>query len=234
MVQQQNVWQALWQRIEKSAVNCGRNVDEIHLLAVSKCFSAERIRHIHAFGQRRFGENYVQEAQKKREELANLPEIYWVLIGSLQKNKARLAAEVFDAVESVDDLALAERLAAARHPDRSPMEILIQVNISGEAQKNGVAWDQAVPLAHEIARLPRLRWRGFMGIAEETSDVTRQRQQFARLRECLSRARAEGLNAEMLSMGMSGDLEAAICEGSTEVRIGSALFGARHMASYGE
>ncbi|MDR0249749.1 MAG: YggS family pyridoxal phosphate-dependent enzyme [Burkholderiales bacterium] len=227
MKQYQNAWQAVWRRIGESVARCGRNVNEISLLAVSKQFPPEAVRRLYALGQRRFGENYVQDARDKQQALADLAGLSWTLIGPLQRNKAALAARIFDRVETVDSLALAEKLSAARSADRSPLEVLIQVNISAEPQKNGVAPEAAVALASQVVCLPHLRWCGFMGIAAETDDVMEQRQQFALLRRCQAQARAMGLPAEVLSMGMSADLNAAIAEGSTEVRIGSALFGQR-------
>jgi pyridoxal phosphate enzyme (YggS family) len=227
MGQYQKAWQAVWRRIGESAIRCGRNADEIALLAVSKQFPPEVVRHLYALGQRRFGENYVQEARSKQQALADLADLSWTLIGPLQRNKATLAAQIFNRIETVDSLALAERLSAARSVDRPPLEVLIQVNISAESQKNGVMPEMAVALAGQMINLPRLRWRGFMGIAAETDDIMEQRRQFALLRQCQERARAAGLPAEVLSMGMSADLDAAIAEGSTELRIGSALFGPR-------
>ncbi|MDR2244411.1 MAG: YggS family pyridoxal phosphate-dependent enzyme [Burkholderiales bacterium] len=227
MEQYQNAWQAVWRRIDESVARCGRNVNEIALLAVSKQFPPEAVRRLYALGQRRFGENYVQEARNKQQALADLTGLSWALTGPLQRNKAALAARIFDRIETVDTLALAERLSAARPADRLPLEVLIQVNISAEPQKSGVMPETAAALAGQIVRLPGLRWCGFMGIAAETDDVMEQRRQFALLRQCREQARAAGLPAEVLSMGMSADLDAAIAEGSTELRIGSALFGAR-------
>ena len=149
------------------------------------------------------------------------------LIGPLQSNKAALAARVFDAVESIDRPKIAERLSAARVAGRAPIEALVQVNISGEASKSGVAPEGALPLARVVASLPGLAFAGFMGIAEPTDDLDRQRAQFARLRRCRDEALDAGLDARVLSMGMTADLESAIREGSTEVRLGTALFGAR-------
>jgi pyridoxal phosphate enzyme (YggS family) len=223
----ENAWQGARMRIAKAALAAGRRPGEIGLLAVSKTFPAAAIRAVHALGQREFGENYVQEAVAKRTELRDLPGLAFVLIGPLQSNKATLAAETFDRIESVDRLKIAERLSAARPADRPPLEVLVQVNISGEVTKSGVSPDAAASLAREVAALPRLRLRGFMGIAEPTDDVARQREQFGRLRRCLDQARVAGLAVDVLSMGMSADLEAAIAEGATEVRIGTAIFGAR-------
>lgn len=219
--------QAVGERLADAARAAGRSPGEVTLLAVSKTFPSAAVRAVHAAGQREFGENYVQEAAAKRAELADISGLRWVLIGPLQSNKTALAAEVFDRVESIDRLKIAQRLSDARAPQRAPLEVLVQVNISGETTKSGVAPERAVMLASEIAVLPRLALRGFMGIAEPTEDRTRQRAQFAVLRRCAENARALGLPAHALSMGMTADLEAAIAEGSTEVRIGTAIFGSR-------
>jgi pyridoxal phosphate enzyme (YggS family) len=214
-------------RIARAAEAAGRAASEVTLLAVSKTFPSAAIREAHAAGQRAFGENYVQEAAAKRADLADVADLRFVLIGPLQSNKAAHAAQVFDRVESVDRLKIAERLSAARPRDRAPLEVLVQVNISGESSKSGVAPGDAVALARDVARLPNLALRGFMGIAEPTEDVARQRLQFATLRRIRDETRASGLDVAELSMGMTADLEAAIAEGSTEVRIGTAIFGQR-------
>jgi pyridoxal phosphate enzyme (YggS family) len=184
------------------------------------------VRSVYALGQRPFGENYVQEASAKQDALADL-DIEWHLIGPLQSNKTRIVAERFAWVQTVDRLKIAERLAAARPPSLAPLQLLVQVNVSGEASKSGVAPTEAVPLAGQIAQLSGVRLRGFMGIAEPTEDVARQLVQFRTLRECLERCRSQGLALDTLSMGMSDDLEAAVAEGATMVRIGTAIFGAR-------
>jgi pyridoxal phosphate enzyme (YggS family) len=219
--------QGVHERIAAAARACGRSPGEVTLVAVSKTFPSAAVRAVHALGQAAFGENYVQEAAAKRADLADLPALRWVLIGPLQSNKAALAAEVFDRVESVDRLEIAQRLSAARPAGRAPLEVLVQVNISGEATKSGVGPQDALALAEAVAALPRLALRGFMGIAEPTAERALQHAQFALLRDLRDRARAAGLPAGELSMGMSADLESAIAEGSTEVRIGSAIFGAR-------
>jgi PLP dependent protein len=219
--------QAVCGRIAAAARAAGRDPAGVTLLAVSKTFPSAALREAHAAGQRAFGENYAQEGAAKRAELADLPDLRLVLIGPLQSNKARLAAETFDAVESVDRMKIAERLSVSRPPDRSQFDVLVQVNISGEATKSGCAPQDAVALATAIARLPRLRLTGFMGIAEPTEVVAKQREQFAVLRRCRDEARRAGLDAPVLSMGMSADMEAAIAEGATEVRVGTAIFGAR-------
>ncbi|MCC7116011.1 MAG: YggS family pyridoxal phosphate-dependent enzyme [Burkholderiales bacterium] len=227
MTLDEKAWQAARTRIDAAARAAGRDPSTVRLVAVSKTRSADDVRAAHAMGQREFAENYVQEAQAKRAALAGLAGVRWRLIGPLQSNKAAVAAEVFDAVESVDRAKIAERLSAARAADRPPLEVLVQVNISGEATKSGVDPGGAVALARLVAALPRLRLAGFMGIAEPTRDPDRQRAQFAILRACLERARAEGLDVATLSMGMSDDMESAIAEGATELRLGTALFGPR-------
>jgi pyridoxal phosphate enzyme (YggS family) len=227
----EKAWQGARDRIARAARAAGRSPDTVRLVAVSKTQPAERVRDAWRLGQRAFGENYVQEAAAKRAALADLAGLEWRLIGPLQGNKAGLAAEVFDAVESVDRLKIAERLSAARAPARGPLEVLVQVNISGEATKSGAPPDAAVALARQVAALPGLALRGFMGIAEPTGDAAVQRAQFATLARCLGEARAAGLDVDVLSMGMTADLEAAIAEGATEVRLGTALFGAREKAT---
>lgn len=217
-------------QIADAACKSGRDPREVTLLAVSKTFPSAAIRAVHALGQRAFGENYVQEGAQKRAELADLADLRLVLIGPLQSNKARIAAETFDCVESIDRLKIAERLSAARSAEHEPLEVLVQVNISGEATKSGVSPDEAVPLASQVAKLPRLAFRGFMGIAEPTEDIAKQHAQFSVLRDCRERARAAGVAGDVLSMGMTSDMEAAIAEGSTEVRIGTAIFGPRSRA----
>jgi pyridoxal phosphate enzyme (YggS family) len=226
----ETAWQAVHARIALAARAAGRPPDDVRLLAVSKAMPAGAIEAVHALGQRAFGENYVQEAVGKRSELAGLMDIEWHLIGPLQSNKARAAAAAFDWVESVDRLKIAERLAAARDPARGALNVLIQVNASGEVTKSGVSPPETVGLALAVAALPGLRVRGIMGIPEPTEDPVRQRGQFALLRECYEALQAAGLAVDTLSMGMSGDLEAAIAQGATQVRVGTAVFGPRPAA----
>lgn len=223
----ENAWQAVRARIAKAALRAHRNPDSVTLTVVTKTFPAAAVRAVHALGQRSFAESYVQESVAKRAELADLMDIRWRMIGPLQANKSAAAARGFDAVESVDRLRLAQRLSDQRGDDLPPLEVLVQVNISGEVTKSGVVPDAAVALARQVAALPRLALRGFMGIAAPAVPADVQRQQFARLRQCLDDARAAGLDVATLSMGMSDDLEAAIAEGSTEVRVGSAILGHR-------
>jgi len=219
--------QACRRHIESAVAACGRPSGAVSLLAVSKTFPPEAIREAYAAGQRSFGENYLQEALPKIAALADLAQIEWHFIGPIQSNKTRPIAENFAWAHSVDRQKIAERLSAARPQSLPPLQVCVQVNISGEATKSGVAPEDALELALAIASLPRLCLRGFMGIAEPTADATLPRAQFARLRQILHAARDRGLALDTLSMGMSADLEAAIAEGSTLVRVGTAIFGAR-------
>jgi pyridoxal phosphate enzyme (YggS family) len=199
----------------------------VGLLAVSKTFPPAAVMAVHGLGQRAFGENYVQEAVAKMDALSGLNGLEWHLIGPLQSNKTAVAAARFDWVHSVDRLRIAERLSAARPPSLPPQNVCVQVNISGEATKSGVAPDEAVTLAREVARLPRLALRGLMGIAAPAPVMATRRAQYRILRVLLEGCRAAGLDVETLSMGMSDDLEAAIAEGATIVRVGTAIFGPR-------
>jgi len=223
----EKAWQAVRSRIALAARLAGRDPASVGLLAVSKGQPVTAVRAAYALGQRAFGENYVKEASLKAGLLSDLANIEWHLIGPLQSNKTRLAAALFAWVQSVDRLKLAERLSAARDAHAAPLNVCVQVNISGEQSKSGAAPGDALALARAVSGLPRLALRGFMGIAEETADVERQRRQFRSLRELFDAARAGGLALDTLSMGMSADLEAAVAEGATLVRIGTALFGER-------
>jgi len=227
MEQRAKALQGVLERIERAVAAAGRPPGSVRLLAVSKTFPAGAVRAVHALGQRAFGENYVQEAVAKRAELADLQDLEWRLIGPLQGNKAALAAAAFDCVESVDRPRIAERLAGARLSARGPLDVLVQVNVSGEATKSGAKPAEAAKLAHFVAALPNLRLRGIMGIPEATGDIARLRAQFAQLRSCFEACIGAGLAVDTLSMGMSADLEHAIAEGATEVRVGTAIFGAR-------
>lgn len=198
----------------------------MRLLAVSKTWPADSVREAAAAGQRVFGENYVQEGVAKVEALAGLG-LEWHFIGPLQSNKTRLVANSFAWVHSIDRLKIAERLSEQRDVHLPPLEVCIQVNVSGEASKSGVAPDDLPELARAVAALPRLRLRGLMAIPEPTSDVALQRARFASLRQLRDQLNAGGLQLDTLSMGMSDDLEAAIAEGSTMVRVGTAIFGGR-------
>jgi pyridoxal phosphate enzyme (YggS family) len=218
--------QAVRSRIDRAAHAAGRRAGDVSLLAVSKTFPESYIEEAMNAGQKAFGESYVQEAVKKITQLARLaPE--WHFIGPIQSNKTALIAEHFDWVHSVDREKIAVRLDAARAFDRPPLNVCIQVNVSGEDSKSGLAPGEERDLARAIARLPRLRLRGLMAIPEPTADISQQRRRYALLRELKDALNAEGHALDTLSMGMSDDLEAAVAEGATIVRVGSAIFGRR-------
>jgi pyridoxal phosphate enzyme (YggS family) len=198
-------------------------------VAVSKTFPPAAVRAAHAAGQRDFGENHAQEALAKVDALADLA-LVWHFIGPLQSNKTRQVAERFAWVHSIDRLKIAERLSAQRLEALPPLQVCIQVNVSGEATKSGVAPEEAPALARAVAALPRLRLRGLMAIPEPTDDSALQRRRFESLCTLQEQLVAAGLPLDTLSMGMSDDLEAAIAAGATMVRVGTAIFGARPRA----
>ena len=218
--------QAVRARIAAAAQLAGRAVEDIRLLAVSKTFPPERIREAALAGQIAFGENYLQESLGKIAALADLG-LEWHFIGPLQSNKTRPVAEHFSWVHGIERLKIAERLSAARGAARPPLQVCIQVNVSGEASKSGVSPGEAAALAHAVAGLPNLRLRGLMAIPEPTDDMPLARQRFAMLRELREVLNEAGMALDTLSMGMSHDLEAAILEGATIVRVGTAIFGER-------
>jgi pyridoxal phosphate enzyme (YggS family) len=217
---------AVRKRIADAARAGGREPDSVALLGVSKTFDADAVAQLHDAGLTRFGENYLQEAQGKLAALADRA-IEWHFIGPIQRNKTRPIAENFSWVQSVDRLQIAERLAEQRPAALPPLNVLLEINVSGEASKSGVAPDQLAALAAVVASLPRLTLRGLMAIPVPTPDVTAQRAAFARVREAFDTLNADGHALDTLSMGMSNDLEAAIAEGATLVRVGTALFGQR-------
>ena len=220
-------------RIASACMAAGRPVQSVTLLAVSKTFGVEAIAAAHAAGQRRFGENYVQEAIEKVAALAGLePRPEWHLIGPLQSNKTRVVAATFAWVHSVDRVKIAERLSVQRPAGLAPLSVCLQVNVSGEATKSGLAPAEVGAVAHAVAALPRLRLRGLMAIPEvaASADLAAQRRPFRALRVLFDQLRGEGLALDTLSAGMSDDLEAAILEGATMVRVGSAIFGRRPAA----
>ncbi|KAA6123908.1 YggS family pyridoxal phosphate-dependent enzyme [Cupriavidus cauae] len=220
--------QTVRRRLAAAELEAGRSAGEVSLLAVSKTFPPGAVRTAFEAGQRAFGENYVQEGLDKIAALASLREqLSWHFIGPLQSNKTRAVAEHFDWVHSVDRLRIAERLSAQRPASMGPLQVCIQVNISGEASKSGVAPADVLALARAIAPLPNLHLRGLMAIPEPADDIAAQRRPFAALRALLAALREDGLAVDTLSMGMSGDLEAAVAEGATIVRVGTAIFGAR-------
>ncbi len=223
----EKAWQGVLQRIDAAVRAAGRPSGSVQLLAVSKTFPAAAVRALHRCGQRAFGENYVQEAAAKRAALVDLTDVQWHLIGSLQSNKTREAAQGFDWVETVDRARIAQRLSAQRPAGMAPQNVLIEVNVSGEATKSGVLPDAVLPLAREIVSLPNLALRGIMGIPAPAADPALSRAQFRALAGCFAALQDAGFSVDTLSMGMSADLEAAIAEGATQVRVGTAIFGAR-------
>ncbi len=224
--------QAVRHAVEMAARRAGRDPAGIRLLAVSKTKPAEDVCAAALAGQRDFGENYVQEGVAKIEAAARLlpvgqPPLVWHFIGPLQSNKTRPVAEHFDWVHSIDRLRVAQRLSEQRPESLAPLQVCVQVNVSGEASKSGCAPEAAADLCRAVAALPRLRLRGLMAIPAPADDLESQRAPLARLRQLWEALRAGGLALDTLSMGMSHDLEAAILEGSTLVRVGTAIFGAR-------
>ena len=225
--------QLVQHRIATSAQAAGRDPTSIRLLAVSKTFDAQAVLTAAQAGQRAFGENYVQEAFDKisstREVNPDL-QLEWHFIGPIQSNKTRQIAEHFDWVHSVDRLKIAQRLSEQRPVDMPPLQICLQVNVSGEATKSGLEPDALLELARVVNTLPNIRLRGLMAIPEPTEDVEQQRAAFAKLRLMQNDLQAVGIQTDTLSMGMSADMDAAIAEGATIVRIGTAIFGDRDYA----
>ena len=217
-------------RIHAACDKAHRPAGSVRLIAVSKTFAADHVLALAALGQRAFGESYLQEALAKisdctheRPDLA----LEWHFVGPIQSNKTRPIAEHFAWVHSIEREKIARRLHEQRPDGMAPLNACVQVNVSGEASKSGCAPGEALALAGAIAAMPRLRLRGVMAIPEPTEDPVRQREQFAAVRAVFDAIRAAGFDVDTLSMGMSGDLEAAIAEGATIVRVGTALFGER-------
>jgi len=225
----QNNLQAVKERIAAACSASGRPAAAVTLVAVSKTHAAETVRAAAAAGQRDFGENYVQEALAKIDALSDLP-LVWHFIGPIQSNKTRAIAEAFHWVHSVDREKIAMRLSDARPAHLPPLNVCIEVNVSGEASKSGVAPDELAALAKRVISLPRLALRGLMAIPEPTPDAELQRRRFRALREMKDALAGAGLALDTLSMGMSADLETAIAEGATMVRVGTAIFGERGRA----
>jgi len=218
--------QAVQNTLVRAAYAAQRNPQDITLLAVSKTFSAAALREAYQAGQKLFGENYVQEALDKIAALRDLP-LQWHFIGPIQSNKTRAIAENFSWVHSVDKLKTAERLSAQRPENLPLLNICLQVNVSGEHSKSGVTINEIAELAQAIARLPRLKLRGLMAIPAPADDLAAQRAPFAQLRQLQALLNTQGLTLDTLSMGMTHDLHAAILEGATIVRVGTAIFGER-------
>ena len=221
-----NALQAVRERIAHAAVQCGRAPASISLLAVSKTFGPALIRAAVSDGQRAFGESYLQEALPKIAALSDLA-IEWHFIGPLQSNKTQSIAQSFVWVHGVDRAKIAQRLAQQRGAHLPPLNVCLQVNVSGEASKSGVEPSQLTALAREVAAMPQLKLRGLMAIPAPTEDVNEQRAAFRKVRALFEQMNTQGFALDTLSMGMSHDLEAAIQEGATIVRIGSAIFGER-------
>lgn len=214
------------QRIDTACQQSQRQANSVALLAVSKTKPIESVRELAKQGQQAFGENYVQEALEK---IAVLPELEWHFIGPIQSNKTKPIAENFAWVHSVDRLKIAQRLSAQRPETLAPLQILLEVNISNEANKAGFSTDDLLSFAREIAQLPNLTLRGLMAIPQAETNHEKQRQPFAKMQQLLTTLQQQLPECQLdtLSMGMSGDLEAAIQEGATMVRIGTDIFGAR-------
>ena len=223
--------QAVRAAITAAAIEAGRASGEVTLLAVSKTFMPDAIREAHRAGQVFFAESYVQEALDKIATLQDLP-IEWHFIGPIQSNKTRAIAEHFTWVHSVDRLKIAERLSAQRPAQLPPLQICLQVNISEEISKSGVPSGQTAQLALRVAQLPHLDLRGLMAVPAPSDDVSLQRAAFAQLRELRDQLNQQGLRLDTLSMGMSHDFAAAIAEGATLVRVGTAIFGKRPLHNY--
>lgn len=215
-------------RIQQACLAHGRPQDSVTLLAVTKTFGADAVREAFEAGQRQFGENYVQEAIDKIAALGDVREqLQWHLIGPLQSNKTRVVAKHFDWVQTVDRLKIAQRLNEQRPDDLAPLNVLIQVNTSGEDSKSGAPPGEVLSLAGAVAAMPRLRLRGLMALPAPESDPQAQQRAHHALKALFDQLNAQGLALDTLSMGMSADLEAAIAEGATMVRVGTAIFGKR-------
>ena len=225
-----NNLQTVQQRLGDACAQAGRPSSAVELLAVSKTFGPEAVEQAAAAGQVAFGENYIQEAVEKIVTLQErgVAGLQWHCIGPVQSNKTRLVAEHFDWVHTVDRLKIAERLSAQRPEHLPPLQVCVQVNVSGEASKSGCTLAEAPALARAVARLPRLVLRGLMCIPDPAVPAEELARQFAGLQQIHARLEADGLMLDTLSMGMSADLESAIAHGSTCVRVGTAIFGARH------
>ena len=225
--------QAVLERIRAVKIHSGREGDLVELLAVSKTFGADAVIEAADAGQSAFGENYLQEALDKKQAVQALrPDLLlkWHFIGPIQSNKTRPIAENFDWVHSIEREKIAQRLADQRPSHLPPLNVCLQVNVSGEASKSGVAPGELPALVQAVAKLPQLKLRGLMAIPEPEADLEKQRAPFRALRVMLEQLRSQGLELDTLSMGMSGDMDAAIAEGATIVRVGTAIFGKRDYA----
>jgi pyridoxal phosphate enzyme (YggS family) len=213
-------------RIELACLSAERPANAVHLLAVSKTMPAQAVREAYAAGQVAFGENYIQEGVDKIASLADLP-LEWHCIGPIQSNKTKLVAENFAWVHSIDRLKIAERLSAQRPVNLPPLQVCLQVNVDGGSNKSGVTPSELLALAQAVAKLPNLQLRGIMTIPEPAENEAAARAVHHQAKDLFDSLQAAGLSVDTLSMGMTGDLEAAIAEGSTCVRVGTAIFGQR-------
>lgn len=215
------------QRLSQAAMQAHRPASEIRLIAVSKTKPAEAIEQVYLAGQHDFGENYLQEAIDKITALSHLTDIVWHFIGAIQSNKTRPIAEHFHWVHSVDRLKIAQRLSEQRPEHMPDLNVCLQLNISHEAAKAGISIDEVTQLAQAVSQLPRIKLRGLMAIPLNTDDPALQHDFFRQMKQCLDHLNQQGFELDTLSMGMSGDMEAAIEEGATMIRVGTAIFGSR-------
>ena len=222
--------QAVRTRIDRAALACGRAPETISLLAVSKAQPAACVLEAATAGQTTFGENYVQEGVDKINAIGRT-DLEWHFIGPLQSNKTRAVAEAFSWVHTIDRLKIAERLSQQRPEQLPPLQICLQINVSGEDSKSGIPPTDAAKLARDVVKLPQLRLRGLMTIPAASDDPAQQRSAFRSLHQLFEQLRTDGFDLDTLSMGMSNDIEAAIAEGATLLRVGTAIFGERRLKS---
>lgn len=218
---------AVQNRLLQAATAAKRDAGSLHLVAVSKTFPTDAIRELYALGHRDFGENYIQEWWQKSEQLVDLPDIVWHIIGQVQSNKSRYVAERAHWLHTLDSIKLARRLSTQRPVHLPDLQVCLEIQISGEAQKHGIAPHDMLDLAHEVLALPRLQLRGLMCVAQADADSATLRTQFGQMQMLLHDLQKIAPHADTLSMGMSADLEDAVACGATMVRIGTALFGGR-------
>ncbi|PSJ79468.1 YggS family pyridoxal phosphate-dependent enzyme [Neisseria iguanae] len=223
----QQHYQTVLSSLARATEEAGRLKDSVKLVAVSKTFPSEDIREVYAAGQRDFGENYIQEWYDKTQTLADLPDIVWHIIGDVQSNKTKYVAERAHWLHTVGRLKTVQRISNQRPSEMPPLQVCIEVNISGEAAKHGVKPEEAAGLAVEVAKLPNIQVRGLMCVAKADSSDDELRRQFSIMQELLAEMNMAGVKADVLSMGMSGDMRIAVKCGATHVRIGSAIFGRR-------
>ncbi|MCS4534586.1 YggS family pyridoxal phosphate-dependent enzyme [Neisseria montereyensis] len=228
MTSVQHNYQQVLSELRRAEAAAGRPENSVCLVAVSKTHPAELIRQVYEAGCRDFGENYIQEWYEKTEILADLPDIVWHVIGDVQSNKTKYVAERAHWVHTISRLKIAQRLSNQRPESMPPLQVCIEVNIAAEPDKHGVTPEEVVALALEVAKLPNLKVRGLMCVAKADSDDESLREQFGTMQKLLADMNTAGVPADVLSMGMSADMVAAVSCGATHVRIGTAIFGSRH------